>query len=266
MNPNDYTLITGASGGIGLELARVFASRGHHLILVARSTEKLNALKAELEKQYSIRAEVITKDLSRPDAARELFSETQAKNLNVSILINNAGFGIYGPFSETDLSKELEMLRLNILSLTELTKFFLAPMKQINSGKILNVASTAAFQPGPLMAAYYASKAYVLSFSEALDDELRNTGVSVSTLCPGPTDSDFQSRAAISQDISLFKASRVMSPDRVARAAYGGLMKRKRVILPGITNKITPLGMRFLPRKVVTAIVRALQESRKNTH
>lgn len=263
MNSKGYALITGASGGIGLELARVFASKGHNLILVARSTEKLETLKEELEKQYSIHAEVMTKDLSRPGAPKELYIEVRDKNLEISILVNNAGFGIYGHFSKTDLAKELEMLQLNILSLTELTKLFLGPMLQKKSGKILNLASTAAFQPGPIMACYYASKAYVLSFSEALDNELKGTGVSVSTLCPGPTESNFQSRADINTSIHLFKASGVMSAAEAARAGYEGLMKGKRLIIPGFMNKVTPLGMRFLPRQFITAIVRWLQETRK---
>ncbi len=265
MNRDDkgYALITGASGGIGMELARVFASKGHSLILTARSTDKLEALKEELEKKYSIRAEVITKDLSRPGAPKELYLEILAKKLEVSILVNNAGFGIYGHFSETDLSSELEMLQLNIVSLTELTKLFLGPMKLRKSGKILNLASTAAFQPGPVMACYYASKSYVLSFSEAIDNELKGSGVSVSTLCPGPTESDFQVRADINMNISLFKASGIMSAVSVAKAGYEGLMKGKRVIVPGLINKITPLGMRFLPRVLVTALVRRLQDSRK---
>lgn len=263
MKAKEYVLITGASGGIGLELARVFAAHGHSLILAARSTDKLIALKNELEKKYSVSAEVITKDLSRPESPRELFAETRQKNLSVSILVNNAGFGIYGHFSETNLDKELEMLRLNILSLTELTKLFLAPMLERKSGKILNLASTAAFQPGPVMACYYASKAYVLSFSEAIANELKGTGVTVSALCPGPTESDFQSRADINMNISLFKASGIMSAAEAARAGYEGLMRGKRVILPGFMNKVTPLGMRFLPRNFVTAIVRRLQDSRK---
>ncbi len=266
MNSKRYTLITGASGGIGLEIAKVFAEHGHDLILVARSTDKLKALQRELIEKYSIRAEVIARDLSRIGAGKELYLEILDKNLEVDILVNNAGFGIYGHFAKTDLGKELEMLQLNILSLTELTKLFLGPMLQRKSGKILNLASTAAFQPGPVMACYYASKSYVLSFSEAVSNELKGTGVSVSALCPGPTVSDFQSRADINMDISLFKASGIMSAQAVAVAGYKGLMSGKRVIVPGLMNKITPLGMRFLPRVLVTAIVRRLQDSRAAEH
>lgn len=156
------------------------------------------------------------------------------------------------------------MLQLNMISLTELTKLFLGPMLRQKSGRILNVASTAAFQPGPLMACYYASKAYVLSFSEAIDNELSGTGVSVSALCPGPTESDFQARAHINKKIRLFKASGIMSAADAARAGYEGLMKKKRLILPGFMNQLTPLGMKFFPRKVVTAVVRWLQDSRNN--
>jgi uncharacterized protein len=259
-----YALITGASGGIGLEFAKVFASHGHSLILVARSGSKLQEVKNDIEKIYPVHAEILIKDLAKPSAAKELFEEVQMKGWDVEVLVNNAGFGLYGFFADEKLEDELEMLQLNIVTLTELTKRFLVPMRERQSGKILNVASTAAFQPGPMMAVYYATKAYVLSFSEAIANESKGTGISVSCLCPGPTTSDFQKRASINMEIPLFQAARVMNAAAVAHAGYHGLMKRKAVVIPGLTNKLTPLGARLLPRNAVTAIVRYLQETMKS--
>lgn len=264
LNPPKFTLITGASGGIGLELAHVFAAKGHPLILVARSGDKLRQLEDELEKKYQIQTEILIKDLARPSAAKELFDEVCLRGWEVEVLVNNAGFGLYGFFAAENPYEELQMIQLNVTTLTELTKLFLVPMLQRKSGRVLNLASTAAFQPGPLMAVYYATKAYVLSFSEAIHNELKDTGVSVSCLCPGPTVSDFQQRARINMEIPLFKASGVMSARAVAETGYKGLMKGKAVIVPGLTNKITPLGARFFPRAWVTGIVRWLQETMKS--
>ena len=263
MNPDNFTLITGASMGIGLALAQEFSTHGHSLILVARSGEKLRSIKNEIISKYQVRVEILIKDLSKPSAAKELFEEIRLKGWDVDILVNNAGFGLFGYFADENLHEEMEMIQLNVATLTELTKRFLEPMRQQKVGKILNVASTAAFQAGPMMAIYYATKAYVLSFSEAIANELKGTGVTVSCLCPGPTISEFQKRARINMQIPLFKAARVMTAEAVARIAYRGLMKGKTVILPGISNKISPLGARLLPRKWVTSIVRFLQETMK---
>lgn len=259
-----YTLITGASAGIGKELARVFAREKHSLILVARSVDKLQELKSEIEKESGVKVQIIVKDLSQPGAAFSLYENTVQQGWEVDVLVNNAGIGLYGFFADTDWRQEFEMLELNVVALTELSKLFLKPMRQKKRGYILNVASTAAFQPGPMMAVYYASKAYVLSFSEALANELNGTGVSVSVLCPGPTESGFKSRAQMDNHNYLFTPSLMMTAEAVAKEAYAGLMKQKRVIIPGFINKISPLGMRFFPRRLVTAIVRLLQESRKN--
>ena len=265
MNPESnpkYTLITGASGGIGLELARVFAARGHSLILTARSGGKLGKLKNELEKSYSIRAEVAITDLAQPGSAVKLCEEIHRRGFEVEGLVNNAGFGLYGHFVSLSLEEQTQMIQLNIISLTELTRIFLPAMIQQKKGHILNVASTAAFQAGPLMAVYYATKAYVLYFSEAIANELQGTGVKVSALCPGPTISDFQSRASMNMKIPLFKAARIMDAASVARVGYNGLMKNKRVILPGLMNKISSLGARFFPREFLTSLVRRLQEGK----
>jgi short-subunit dehydrogenase len=170
------------------------------------------------------------------------------------VLVNNAGFTVFGPFAETDLSKELEMLNVNIVTLTHLTKLFLLPMLERGHGRILNMASTAAFQPGPLMAAYYASKAYVLSFSEALAEELSDKGVTVTALCPGPTQTGFQKRGNLERS-RLVAGRQIMRPRIVAQAGYRALMKGQRVVIPGFMNRVVAEGMRFLPRRLVTRVV-----------
>src|SRR4028118_836546 len=190
-------LVTGASGGIGLELARVFAQNGYDLVITARSKERLHALSNELQAKHQVSVRVLVADLAEPKAPQQIFDELQRDGVTVDVLVNNAGFAAYGPFLQTALDAELQLLQVNVTALTHLTKLFLPQMLQRQRGKILNVASTAAFQPGPLMAVYYASKAYVLSFSQAVGEELRGSGVSVSCLCPGPTTSGFQERAAM---------------------------------------------------------------------
>lgn len=215
-------LITGASGGIGLELAKVFAWEHAPLILVARNLEVLNKLAVELRNEFSIEVHVIAKDLAHPHAAKEIAEYLHTHNLKVDVLVNNAGLGQYGLFAETDAKEEADMMQVNMIALTQLTKLILPGMIERKSGKILNVASTAAFQAGPLMAVYYASKAYVLSFSEALANELEGSGVTVTVLCPGPTESGFQKRARM-EGVKLFDAV-VMDARTVAEVAYRGLM------------------------------------------
>src|SRR3989475_4713872 len=251
-------LITGASSGIGLELARVFAEHGHDVVLVARSEATLQSLAAEL-KSRDVRAHVIVVDLSAPGAAKAVVDRVRDLALEIDVLVNNAGYGVYGPFLETSLDAELAMIRVNIVALTELTKRLLPAMVARKRGKILNVASTAAFLPGPLMAVYYATKAYVLSFSEALADELHGTGVSVTALCPGPTASGFQKKAHM-EDSKLF-SGKIMDAHTVARIGYRGLMTNKTVVIPGLRNKLLVEGERFVPRKMVTRIARSKQES-----
>jgi uncharacterized protein len=185
-------LITGASNGIGLELAKIHASKGDDLVLVARNKTKLDELKTELENQYTIKVYTIGKDLSGFNAAQEVYDETTKQNIQIDYLINNAGFGDFGMFTETDWNKEFQMINLNITTLTQFTKLYLQDMVKRRSGKIMNVASTAAFQSGPTMAVYCATKAYVLSFSEAVNNEVSDQGVTITTLCPGPTESGFQ--------------------------------------------------------------------------
>ncbi|MCK6258258.1 SDR family oxidoreductase [Fictibacillus sp. KIGAM418] len=249
-------LITGASSGIGLELAKRFARDGYNVVLVARNEQRLQTLKQELA-QFQVQCTVHVKDLSTYSEAEALFQELQQQQTTVDFLVNNAGYGLFGEFTETDLQDELSMIDINIKALTTLTKLFLPGMKQRENGKILNVASTAAFQPGPLMAVYYATKAYVLSFSEALENEMKGSGVTVTALCPGPTKTGFESRANLGQS-KLFKSG-VMDVERVANIGYEGLMKGKSIVIPGFKNRLLANSIRFIPRKWVTATVRNVQ-------
>jgi hypothetical protein len=251
-------LITGASGGIGFELAKVHASKGDNLVLVARNKTKLDELKNELEKQFKISVYTIGKDLSLPHAAQEVYDEVKQKNITVNYLINNAGFGDFGLFYETDWNKELNMINLNITTLTHFTKLFLIDMVKRGSGKIMNVASTAAFLSGPTMAIYYASKAYVLSFSEAIDNEVRDKGITVTTLCPGPTESGFLEAAAL-QDSKLFKGKKIASSKEVAEYGYKSMMQGKTVAIHGLMNRIMANAVRFIPRSLAVKVVRNIQ-------
>jgi uncharacterized protein len=253
-------LITGASGGIGEELARLFAADGRDLVLVARSREKLQKLADELAGRHKVSARVLARDLTDPNAPRGIFEELRAAGVEVETLVNNAGFGSYGLFAETDEERELDLLQVNVVALTHLTKLFLPGMVARRRGYVMNVASTAAFQPGPLMAVYYASKAYVLSFSEALANETEGTGVVVSALCPGPTETGFVEAAKMEQS-KLFERG-AMSARAVAEAGYKGMLAGKRVVIPGPLNSLVARAVGFLPRGLVTKVVRGVQERR----
>jgi short-subunit dehydrogenase len=255
-------LITGPSSGIGLELATLFARGGHDLVLVARSRDRLEDVGRGLSEEYGIASVVLASDLADPASPRAIGTELAARGLEVDVLVNNAGFGVYGLFAETPLEKELEMIQVNVAALTHLTKLFLPGMIGRRRGKILNVASTAGFQPGPLMAVYYATKAYVLSFSEALANETRGTGVTVTALCPGPTITEFQKTAGL-EDTRLFNNPFVLSAADAARAGYEGLRAGKSVVVPGIANALLVQAERLSPRRITTAISRKLQESKK---
>jgi short-subunit dehydrogenase len=250
-----YVLITGASTGIGYEMAKVFARKSYNLVLIARSEERLIKMADEFSAAYGIHTVVIVKDLALMNSAAEVFQEIQKLNLKVEILINNAGFGNIGFFHETAFQRELEMIQLNITTLTQLTKLFAQTMVQNKHGKILNVASTGSYQPGPLFAVYYATKAYVLSFSEAIANELKPFGVSVSILCPGATKSEFAKNAG------KVTAKSAMEARSVAEIAYRGLMKKKTVIIPGIYNKIFIFATRILPRNISANLIRRMQIS-----
>ncbi len=245
-------LITGASSGIGAALARVFAGHGHDVILVARRQDRLEALASELSSSFKVRATCITADLADPSGPRRVYDAVADERLDVDYLVNNAGVGLYGKFAVTDLHAELAMIQLNVTSLVELTKRFLPAMVQRRRGRILNVASTAAFVPGPWMSIYYATKAFVLSFSGAIDYELEPSGITVTTLCPGPTQSEFKVRAG-SERSRLFEAF-VMDASTVARAGYDGMMRGKTVVVPGARNKLIPIAARFVPRGVIAAL------------
>jgi short-subunit dehydrogenase len=247
-------LITGASSGIGLELARVFAREGYGLVLVARNQKRLEEIAQELR---PAEAQVIALDLSLPGAPEEI----NGKAPKVDVLVNNAGFGVFGKFVEKGLAEELNMMQLNMTALVTLTRLYLPAMISAGNGKIMNVASTAAFQPGPLMAIYFATKAFVLSFSEAIANELEGTGVIVSALCPGPTASDFQERAKM-QNSALVKGRKMMDSRTVAEAGYRGLMAGKTIVIPGLANKLLTHSLRLSPRSIVTKMVRRMQEER----
>ncbi|MDZ7959977.1 MAG: SDR family oxidoreductase [Aulosira sp. DedQUE10] len=252
-------LITGAASGIGYQLAYIFGRNNYNLVLVDKNEQKLAEISEEFAKKFSIVVKTFAKDLSIPTSPTEIFTELQQSSIKVDVLVNNAGFGTYGVFAETDLTTELNMLQVNIVSLTHFTKLFLQDMVEQGYGKVLNVASVAAFQPGPLMAVYFATKAYVLSFSEAIANELEGTGVSVTVLCPGPTASEFQKTAAM-EDSKISSVNRMMDTETVAKIGYSSLMANKTVVIPGLRNKILTESVRFTPRKLVTKVVKSMHE------
>ena len=253
-------LVTGASGGIGEELARLFAADGHGLVLVARSRDKLARLAEELHEKHGVGARVLAADLARAGAPQEIFDELRGAGVAVDALVNNAGFGSYGLFAETDLNSELGLLQVNVVALTHLSKLFLPPMIARRRGFLMNVASTAGFQPGPLMAVYYASKAYVLSLSEALANECAGTGVRISALCPGPTETGFVAAAGMEQS-KLFERG-AMTARAVAEAGYRGMLDGKTIVIPGFRNALVARTVGLFPRALVTKVVRGIQEKR----
>ncbi|MEZ6056446.1 MAG: SDR family oxidoreductase [Planctomycetaceae bacterium] len=252
----ETVVITGASSGIGEGLARRFAAEGSQLILVARSVDRLEKLADELRQRHGCSVRVIPKDLSHHGAAKELFDEIQQESAVVDVLINNAGFGQMDLFERIPFERHTDMLELNVVALTQLTRLFLPGMIERKRGQILNVGSTASFQPGPNASVYYASKAYVLSFSEGLAEELRGTGVTVTCLCPGPTKTGFGDEADMNKTL-LFKLAMPLEP--VVRGAYSALRKGKTVLVTGIQNKFGALSVRFMPRFVVRKLLKAMQ-------
>ncbi len=252
-------LITGATKGIGYELTKLFAGDSYNLILVARNKDRLEELQEDLSEKHNIDITIIAKDLSVQNAAIEIFRETIGKQITVDVLVNNAGIGNFEIFNNEDLSKISQIMQINIVSLTELTKFYLKGMVYRKEGKILNVSSMAAFQPGPYMAVYYASKAYVQSFSEAIASELKGTGVSVTALCPGPTRSVFQSEVG-SEGSRLSKLNLLSSSEDVAKSGYRALHDGKDVVIPGFINSSLRNTSRIIPRRTTIHVVRKLQE------
>jgi short-subunit dehydrogenase len=254
-------LITGASFGIGSELARIFAREGYNLVLVARSADRLRQLASELEKNHGSRSLILAADLSDPGAAAYVFDQTTRSKIVLDALVNNAGFGQYGFFAENDLEECMRQIQLNVTTLTHLTRLYLPEMLARESGSILNVASTAAFQPGPLMAVYFATKAYVLHFSEALANELAGTGVTVTCLCPGATATEFHKRANATGMNLLRMGS--MDAKTVAEDGYRAMVAGRPVVISGFKNWLVAQSVRFSPRWLVTAITRRMQESKR---
>jgi short-subunit dehydrogenase len=252
-------LITGASTGIGYELSKVFSRNGYNLVLVSRNSQRLEVVAKEMEKQHDIQAKVIPKDLSKSPAPQELYNDVVANGIDIDVLVNNAGFGINEKFTDVSADKHMELIQLNITSLTVLCKLFGADMVKRRSGSILNIASTAAFQAGPLMSTYYASKAYVLLLSEALSNELAQDGVNVTVLCPGPTHTEFGVRADMNS-AKILNVPWIMSAAEVAEIGFSGLMKGKKIIIPGLMNKIIAFSTRLTPRSVLVLITRSLNQ------
>ena len=242
---NKYALITGASSGIGLGFARIFAQDSINLILVARSIETLESIKNELQKQHNIDIHVIGLDLSKIESIKTLTNYTEKNNITVEYLVNNAWFGDYGNFIETNLDRNTDMMELNIIALTSLSRIYGEKMVRNGSGRIINVASTAAFQPGPNMAVYFATKSYVLSLSLAISEELKWTGVTVTTLCPGPTESNFQNQANANW-INIFKW-KIPTSHEVALYGYKKMLKGNKIAIHGIMNNIKAYSVKFLP-------------------
>jgi uncharacterized protein len=253
----ETALVTGASGGIGEDLARLIAAGGRNVVLLARSADKLQALAGELSAAHHIEATVLAADLAGASASSEIVRTLAGRGIAIDMLVNNAGFGTSGSFAREYPGEQLNMLQVNVVALTALTRAFLPGMIERKHGRILNVASTAAFQPGPFMAVYYASKAYVLSLSEALAEETADSGVTVTCLCPGPTSTGFQSRAHVDKS-RLFNLTRVAQSADVAQAGYDGMLAGRRLVIPGLMNKITTQSIRISPRASVLKIVRFL--------
>ena len=257
--PSLTVLITGASGGIGYELAKLFARDRHNLVLVARSGDKLAQVASELQ-PHGITLKTIAVDLASPPARKFVFDQLQREGVAIDILINNAGFGAFGEFAQMSEDDILGQISLNITALTELTRLFLPPMIARHSGRIMNVASTAGFQPGPLMAVYYATKAYVISFSEALANELRHSGVTVTCFCPGATHTGFAKRAGTEKS-RLFQQFGAMSAEKVALDGYRAVIAGRSLAISGTHNWVVAQSTRFAPRKMVTAISRWISET-----
>jgi short-subunit dehydrogenase len=260
----EYALITGASNGIGLELARIAASNNMNLILLARNAEKLMQLRTELEEQYAIKVLAIGCDLSQPDAVEKIATLLNGRGISPDVLINNAGFGMYGLFDKIGAETEENMIQLNITSLTSLTKVIYRQMRSRGKGKIMNVSSIAGFMPGPWMAAYHATKAYVLSFSEALAVEAKGSGVTVTVLCPGPTETNFENRASAGTGIKVFQNSgKLPTAKQVAEYGWKSMMKGKTVAVHGSKFRWMLFFTRFVPRKMVANMAGKMQTPEK---
>lgn len=254
MNSPETVLITGASSGIGLELAKCFAADNSRLILVARSRDALEKLAAELRQKYKVETIILPADLSLPEAPRQIFDQLSAQKISADVLVNNAGFGLHDRFAALPLDRQLEIIKVNVQALTELTGLFLPGMLEKRAGGILNVGSVAGFVPGPNLAIYYASKAYVQSFSEALAEELDGTGVSVTVLCPGPTESNFGAVARGEKE--RVSQSKKMTAEEVARYGHFAFRHKRVIAIPGFQNRLLVFMTRLLPRAFVRRAVK----------
>jgi uncharacterized protein len=255
--PTETVLFTGASSGIGEELSRLFAKDGSNLVLVARSREKLDQLAAELHENHGIEVEILAKDLADAAAPQAIFDELAAKGIFVDVLVNNAGFGAAGPVADLPIQEQIDMIRVNVTALTHLTRLFLPGMIQRGNGGILNVGSTAGFQPGPFMAVYYATKAYVLSFTEALAEELAGTAIKVTCLAPGATATGFAAVANMENSV-LFNLG-TTDAKTVATVGYRGFRRGKVIVIPGLKNKFGAFAVRLAPRNFVRTLTKQLQ-------
>lgn len=256
---NKTALITGASKGVGKELAKIHAAKGDNLVIVSRSNDELMRLKNKLEAKHAgISILVIVKDLFREASATEIYNEVIEKDIQIDYLINNAGIGEFGFFIDTKWDRHAQMIDLNVRTLTHMCHLFMSDMIERKQGKILNISSTAAFQPGPLMAVYFASKSYVLHLSEALNNEVKQSGVSVTAFCPGPTDTHFMVDSKMEKS-KLVKNKRLASSHSVALSAYNAMIHSKPVSIHGFWNKVIAFSTRFVPRKWVVVISRKMQ-------
>ncbi len=260
MNRKNTALITGASGGIGLEFAKLFAADGNDLVLVARNAAKLQEIANSLHSQFKIAAHIVPLNLADPKSSEELFQQLQRANIQVDYLVNNAGFGTHGYFHEIDLNENLDLLQLNITTLTHLSRLFAKEMVERKFGGIINIASTAAFQPGPLMATYYASKSYVVAFTEAIAEELKKFNIKVSVICPGPTETNFQQRAGITDALVGKKSILMMESEKVARIGYKNWKCGKTVIITGVMNTMGAKIAKVTPHKITNSIIKSMHK------
>ena len=261
MVKNNYALVTGAAAGLGFEFSKLLANDGYDLLMVDLNKSNLNDAKAKLISSYDVHIVTIAQDLSKQESAKLVYNQVQ--DYTIDVLINNAGFGMYGSFYENDWERELSMLNLHMITTTHLTKLVLKNMVANKKGKVLNVSSLAAFQPGPFMALYYATKAYILSFSEAIANELKGTGISVTAFCPGPTKTLFQETVKEGQAAGKISFN-MACPEKVTQYGYKAMQKGKSYAIPGGFNKVLALLPRLLSRNISTKIVRKIQEKNRN--
>lgn len=253
-------LVTGTTSGIGHELARQCASNGYNVIMVARNIDKLKEDAQKLSNKYMVEVQIIQKDLAFQDSAKDLYKEIKDLGHSIDLLINNAGVGVWGEFTNTDLKDEINMINLNIITPTILTKLFLKEMKERGNGKIMNVASLASFEPGPLMAVYYATKGYILQLTDAIAEEVEGSGITITALCPGPTDTMFEEQAE-AENTRMFKTPfMVMKPEEVARIGFRGMLDGKRIVIPGLKNQLFRQIERLLPREWLTSIYQEMND------